>query len=117
MLNCLEKGPKQDVSSNNNNNNSNNNDNYNYNNNYDNITARLSKEGEDRSLIPPHRRRPDEQHALTHALTEVTDLERSLLQADKDAIGFATKILDAVGNQSPHRCNPCCPSSHVFAYI
>ena len=99
MLNCLEKGPQQGNTATNSSSSSSNNNSYstNYSNNYNNSHP---KTDHDRSQIPPHRRSPDEQQALTHALTEVTDLERTLLQADKDAIGFATKILDAVGDLS-----------------
>ena len=97
LLNSLEMGPKQEHTTTTTT--SNNNSNDNYNNNYNN-NSMFSKDRQDRSLIPPHRRTPDEQQALAHALTEVTDLERTLLQADKDAIGFATKILDAVGRFS-----------------
>ena len=108
LLNSLEKGPRQEHTTTNNNTPTTSNDNYN--NNYNN-NSMFSKDRQDRSLIPPHRRTPDEQQALAHALTEVTDLERTLLQADKDAIGFATKILDAVGRFSICPVSICVPRS------
>jgi hypothetical protein len=49
------------------------------------------------ALVPPHLRSADAQRALTVALTDVSDLEHSLVQSDSDALGLAAKILALVG--------------------
>lgn len=49
------------------------------------------------ALVPPHLRSADAQRALTVALTDVSDLEHSLVQSDSDALGLAARILALVG--------------------
>jgi hypothetical protein len=47
---------------------------------------------------PPYKRTADERRALALALSEVADLERVLMQSDRDAVALSTRILHAVSS-------------------